>query len=92
MKLWLVVHIFGVVVGSWGPLPYDLDECKRRVAEIRADFDVAQREGKSVPFEGVTLYPDDVKVKCGFADRRPVEGDEIDEAISSLPPEQATQP
>jgi hypothetical protein len=33
LKLWLILYVGQFIGATWGPLPYDMDECKRRAAE-----------------------------------------------------------
>lgn len=44
MKLFMVIYVGGLVGGTIGPLPYDMDECERRMAEISEGKDDALRK------------------------------------------------
>ena len=36
MKLYMILYAGSVIGGTWGPLPYDMDECLTRAAEGNA--------------------------------------------------------
>lgn len=36
MKLFMVLVATGHIGGTWGPLPYGIDECQQRQAEFQA--------------------------------------------------------
>lgn len=64
MKLFMVIYIVGQIGGTVGPLPYGMEECQRRAAEMWLDGkpDVRTPEG---------FTRDDVAFKCEFHDQRP---------------------
>ncbi|WEO73803.1 hypothetical protein [Agrobacterium vitis] len=33
VKLWMVLYAGSQIGGTWGPLPYDMEECKRRAED-----------------------------------------------------------
>lgn len=64
MNLFFVIYVAGVLGGTVGPLPYGMEECQRRAAEMWSGF----KPGVLTP-EGLTR--DDVVFKCEFHDQRP---------------------
>jgi len=64
MKLWLVINILGHVAGSAGPLPYDINECHSRAAELQAEC----HDNAKVPFKCT-----DMAFTCEWHDARPAD-------------------
>lgn len=64
MNLFLVIYIAGLVGGTVGPLPYGVEECRGRAADLWSEL----KPGVLTP-EGFTR--DDVAFKCEFHDQRP---------------------
>lgn len=64
MKLFMVIYFAGQVAGSVGPLPYGIEECRQRSADILAhgNKDVTTSEG---------IRLNDVKFDCQFLNERP---------------------
>lgn len=67
MKLWLLLLITGNVGATWGPLPYDLAECRERAAEILDGID-AKLE---VTLDGRVIGRKDLRMYCVLASHRP---------------------
>lgn len=65
MKLYMVIYFAGVIGGTVGPLPYGIEECQDRAAEIMAgaNQDVVTPDGYTAR---------DVKFECEFHEQRPV--------------------
>lgn len=59
LKLWMVLYLAGVVVGSSGPLPYGMAECERKAAEELRTFDWSL-------FAEEGFDSDDVRISCEF--------------------------
>jgi hypothetical protein len=36
--LWIVVMLYGHIGATFGPLPYDMDECLHRIADKKAEI------------------------------------------------------
>lgn len=47
MKLFLILFVAGKISGTWGPLPYGLDECEARAEAMRADVATIIETGRS---------------------------------------------
>lgn len=75
MYIYMVVLIMGKVMGSWGPLPYDIVSCNDRVSQINAELLVAERDPTRM-FEVKRIYPNyksgDMKFQCLVTDTPPV--------------------
>jgi hypothetical protein len=54
--LWLVIYQTGLIGGTVGPLPYEIEQCKERAAEMQAKADF-----KSIP----------LRFSCEFHFERP---------------------
>lgn len=63
MNLFLVIILNGHIGGVAGPLPYGMDECKRRRGLIQSGYDQAVADGK--------LDPDQMQVVCVYQSVRP---------------------
>lgn len=37
MKLWLILYVGTQIGGTWGPLPYGMDECQERAKIMMVD-------------------------------------------------------
>lgn len=60
MNLFIIIYSgVGLVVGTAGPLPYDMTECKSRIAPMQAKVDARPEIAKGMRFA------------CEFAERRP---------------------
>lgn len=64
MKLFMVIYFAGQIGGTVGPLPYGIEECRTRAADImsNAKQDVVTPEGYTAR---------DVKFECEFHRERP---------------------
>ena len=76
LKLWIVVTIFGKTAAVSGPLPYDIGECHRRAADMRAEhaqafFDKNLGSDPRMIVEGRRVTQKDIKVECVEAYVRP---------------------
>ncbi len=71
MKLWMVITIFGKIVGSIGPLPYTMDECLFRAAINDEVVKQNWMAGKRAIFEGRVITPGDIAHGCVYAYIRP---------------------
>lgn len=58
MKLYIVLLLNGLVGGAIGPLPYDMDQCTWRVADLNKEIQEKAGPGK-------------LKAECRFSDVRP---------------------
>jgi hypothetical protein len=67
MKLWFIIYLYGQLAGSIGPLPYDMEECQGRLAEIRVDL--ANRPDQVI--DRTKLKPNDIKFDCLESKTRP---------------------
>lgn len=75
LKLWMVLYTSQGVGATWGPLPYDIDECRRRLEVGQTaivDFVLgdASKPGSKVPKEVI----DSVRtwrMKCEIHASRP---------------------
>lgn len=47
MKLWLVIYAGTQIGGSWGPLPYDMEECRSRAAIMNTETRAIAETGKN---------------------------------------------
>jgi hypothetical protein len=64
MKLFVVIYIAGQIGGTVGPVPYDMDECRVRAAEMYGTIDPATRTP-----QGITKQ--DVRFECELHAQRP---------------------
>lgn len=76
MKLWLVVYAAGQLGGSWGPLPYGMEECQARAAELRQmQVDTLERGTSDETGEPLTdeqrASVADMTVDCEWHETRP---------------------
>jgi hypothetical protein len=64
MKLYIVIYLAGLIGGTIGPLPYDMEECQRRVAAEMAQVDptITTPNGFSAK---------DVRLACEWHEVRP---------------------
>jgi hypothetical protein len=64
VKLFMVIYIVGKIGGTVGPLPYGIDECEIRAADMLAGLDktVVTPEGHRAS---------DVEFKCEWHAQRP---------------------
>lgn len=51
IKLFIVLYVSGQVGGTWGPLPYGIEECEDRAEEANLKF-----EEYKVPYNMVCEY------------------------------------
>ncbi len=68
MKLWMIMTIFGKIVGVWGPLPYDMNTCLDREVEIIAEV---KEKNRTVTVGDHLVRPADVLFRCRIAEKRP---------------------
>ena len=73
MKVWTIILIFGEIVGTTGPLSYDLAECEARVQLIMEQFQHRWDYGRRMVVRGrvVTIY--DFEVVCVESEYRPAQ-------------------
>ena len=71
VDLWMVVIVAGVVAGSIGPLPYNIQECVRRADQQNVRLEQAWERGLRA--EGVTL--DNTFFVCMHRNIRPMPSD-----------------
>jgi hypothetical protein len=76
MKVFLILYVGTKIGGVWGPLPYDMQECKRRAIERQNAVATMISTGKSE--DGTKILPADViadirtwSVKCEIRYERP---------------------
>lgn len=71
MKVWLALKIFGTLVGSVGPLPYDVAECRERLPDFvqGSRDDIASAPPQTI--DGRTVLAEDFSAECMEADSRP---------------------
>lgn len=67
MKLFMLIYLGGILVGSIGPLPYDKEECEARAADK-----MAGGNPEVVTPDGWRLK--DIEIKCDYFDGRPMLG------------------
>lgn len=76
MGLWMVVTLAGHLALSIGPLPYDVDECRARAAEKKAEMDRAYVEkdlahSPQMLIDGRQITMAEAVVSCVLSDKRP---------------------
>jgi hypothetical protein len=71
MKLWLLLVAFGQVGGTWGPLPYDMDQCQRHASDMIAEIHEGMAAKPDVLLAGKAVTPADINTYCIEADERP---------------------
>jgi len=75
VKLWLILTFLGNTVGTWGPLPYGMEERQRRAhEEVEVKIDASFASGKAqtaAPYKGKVLERKDIEVKCIESASRP---------------------
>jgi hypothetical protein len=76
MKIWFIVTIFGTISATWGPLPYDMAECHKRLAEKTAEIDQTFVSDKlatdeRMRIDGRQITRADVMLGCVQSDVRP---------------------
>lgn len=47
MKLYLILYVGTHIGGYWGPLPYEMGECHKRIAAFQEDINTAARTGRA---------------------------------------------
>lgn len=78
MKLFLVLYVGTHIGGYWGPLPYEMSECHRRMAEFQADIDKAAQTGRSTNGKNEVIPAEDLerlkktKLACELRREKPV--------------------
>lgn len=75
MKLWLILYAGSQIGGSWGPLPYGVDECRERAAEMNTETRAIGETGKNshgeiLPEKNV-MQIRTFRFVCEFRDIRP---------------------
>ncbi|MFD1330234.1 hypothetical protein [Mycoplana ramosa] len=77
MKLWLILYVGQQIGGTWGPLPYGLNECERRAAEGNAISEQARGRPELIgkmKRNGISAPLQDWKFVCEFRSERPALG------------------
>lgn len=64
MKLFMIIYLAGNMVGTIGPLPYDMDECLHRAEKLWKSGDHG-----AVTKQGFTTR--DVRFACEYHNERP---------------------
>lgn len=77
MSLYLILATFGVIGGTWGPLPYDMNECLARRDEMLTDIRTGMEQNPGAELDGKPLTFSDVVVECREAAVRPELGDAL---------------
>lgn len=79
--LWLVLTIMGSVSATWGPLPYDMQDCQLRIPILSREIDKAfsQTTTPFKPRNGKDVTRSDVRVGCFYLDKKPGLGDQFQE-------------
>lgn len=80
MKLWLVLYAGQQIGGTWGPLPYDMDECLSRAAERQQSVtDTIEKgvdpDGEKIPADVIEKFKT-WRIVCEYHDERPELGSE----------------
>lgn len=75
MKLWLVILIFGEIAATVGPLPYDMQECVWRAADLAREADEIFASGRMDDqlVKGKHVTRSDLVHECRYAVIRPRE-------------------
>jgi hypothetical protein len=71
MDLWLLLVAFGNIGGTWGPLPYGMDECQSRAADMIAEIHSSMEAKPHVRLDGAVITPADINAYCVEAEERP---------------------
>lgn len=81
MKLFMVYYLFGTIIGSAGPLPYDMDHCVIRAQEMLNNANATTSrliaEGKQLSDNGRLIGLNDVQFKCEYLTSHPFIKDPI---------------
>jgi hypothetical protein len=73
LKIWIVITVLGHVSETIGPVPYEMSECRLRVAEKMQSIHAKFLAGLILPpLNGKRLTEEDVKMTCLEAYDRPV--------------------
>jgi hypothetical protein len=48
LKLWLILYVGQFIGATWGPLPYDMTECKARAARQNLEIQLIQTNPEKV--------------------------------------------
>lgn len=75
MKLWLVLYAGAKIVGTWGPLPYGMDECRSRADDRRQDINEliqagVNSKGEKIPEETIAMM-ETFRIGCEYHAYRP---------------------
>lgn len=73
MNLFMIVSLYGKIVMSIGPLPYDMQECLVRAEERRQETH-ERFQSPPIAAQLAPLTEADVRVQCVRAERRPALG------------------
>ena len=76
MRVWILMFIFGELVGTKGPLPYDLAECLVRVESVMEQFQYQWDHGQRMVIRGRIVTVSDFEVVCVEGEFRPAEREE----------------
>ena len=69
MNVFALIVIHGVIEAVIGPLPYDMNTCNVRIAEMAADVG---RNVRPMDLRGTWTTREDVTQVCVYAKERPV--------------------
>lgn len=75
MKLWLIVYVGTEIGGSWGPLPYGIEECRDRATLMNSETQAIAETGKNsvgevIPSKNVDQIKT-LRFECEFRQSRP---------------------
>jgi len=75
LKLWLILYVGIQIGGVWGPLPYEIDECKTRAATLATRVERIQQNPEIIAkMKAEGLDTDKLKqwrFECKHQDFRP---------------------
>ena len=75
MNLFMILYASTFIGGSWGPLPYGLEECEKRASEMQKDTSAFIETGKTSTGEVIpTETLNKIKTwqfKCEYRRERP---------------------
>jgi len=76
MKLWAILTVFNSIGGVWGPLPYDMEECRKRTPEYINAIHHAYDSGKvTKQTSGINADKTDWVIACHYSNDTPKLGD-----------------
>lgn len=66
MRLFMILYTATGIGGTWGPLPYDMDECERRRDDAMAELREAERKHPEHAHRSASW-----RMSCEFRAERP---------------------